>query len=58
MLSDELIQTSGHGRPTYAAVLAPGLTDPDYEAPTCVVGPTAKARSSATMSIATTSPSA
>src|SRR5258708_1670771 len=42
MLSDELIRTSGHGRPTYAAVLAPGLTDPDYEAPTCVVGPNGK----------------
>jgi hypothetical protein len=42
MPADELIQTSGHGRPTYAAALAPGLTDPDYEAPTCVVGPNGK----------------
>src|SRR5258707_357764 len=42
MLADELIRTSGYGRPSYAALLAPGLVDPDYEAPTCVVGPNGK----------------
>ncbi len=42
MLIDELVRTRDYRRLTYAAVLAPGLTDPGYEAPTCVVGPNGK----------------
>jgi hypothetical protein len=42
MLADELIRKHGDRMPTYAAVLAPGLIDPDYQTPAGVVGPNGK----------------
>ena len=42
MLADEPVRTLAGWAPSYAAVLAPGLIDPDYETPAGVVGPRGK----------------
>ncbi len=42
MLADEPVRTLAGRAPSYAAVLAPGLIDPDYETPAGVVGPRGK----------------
>ena len=42
MLADEFIRRVGDRTPSYAAILSPGLIDPDYETPAGVVGPNGK----------------
>jgi putative DNA-binding protein len=42
MRVDERIPKDGHGTPSYAAILAPGLIDPEYQTPAGVVGPNGK----------------
>jgi hypothetical protein len=42
MLAYEITRTHGDRTPSYAAVLSPGLIDPDYETPAGVVGPNSK----------------
>jgi hypothetical protein len=42
MLAGELISKRGDRTPTYAAILAPGLIDPDCQTPAGVVGPNGK----------------
>lgn len=42
MLSGERARAGAHGRPSYAAVLSPGLFDPAYATPAELIGPDGK----------------
>src|SRR5246127_3827770 len=42
MQTTDLIGKPADAAPSYPAVLAPGLTDPEYKTPACVIGPAGK----------------